>query len=42
MGDLYAGVYANDDDWSARILEAANAAGDHLWRFRCTGATAAM
>ncbi len=31
MGDLYAGVYSNDDGWSRRILDAANAAGDHLW-----------
>ncbi len=31
MGDLYAGVYANDDDWRNRIVDAANAAGDHLW-----------
>ena len=32
MGDLYAGVYANDDDWSTQIVDAANAVGDHLWR----------
>ena len=31
MGDLYAGVYANDDEWRDGIVEAANAAGDHLW-----------
>ena len=31
MGDLYAGVYANDDAWRDQIVEAANAAGDHLW-----------
>src|SRR5262245_1640776 len=31
MGDLYAGVYANDEDWRDQIVEAANAAGDHLW-----------
>ncbi len=31
MGDLYAGVYANDDEWRDRIVDAANAAGDHLW-----------
>jgi leucyl aminopeptidase len=31
MGDLYAGVYANDDGWRDQIVEAANAAGDHLW-----------
>jgi leucyl aminopeptidase len=32
MGDLYAGVYANDDGWSTQIVDAANAVGDHLWR----------
>jgi leucyl aminopeptidase len=31
MGDLYAGVYANDDDWRDAIVDAAAAAGDHLW-----------
>ena len=31
MGDLYAGVYANDDEWRDGIVDAANAAGDHLW-----------
>ena len=31
MGDLYAGVYANDDEWRDGIVAAANAAGDHLW-----------
>ncbi len=31
LGDLYAGVYANDDDWRDRIVDAANDAGDHLW-----------
>jgi leucyl aminopeptidase len=31
MGDLYAGVYANDEGWRDLIVEAANSAGDHLW-----------
>jgi leucyl aminopeptidase len=31
MGDLYAGVYANDEGWRDQIVAAANAAGDHLW-----------
>ncbi|HEY7603883.1 MAG TPA: leucyl aminopeptidase [Gaiellaceae bacterium] len=31
MGDLYAGVYANDEAWRGLIVDAANAAGDHLW-----------
>ena len=33
LGDLYAGVFANDDAWAAQILAAAEASGDHLWRF---------
>jgi leucyl aminopeptidase len=31
MGDLYGGVYANDDGWRDDVVDAANAAGDHLW-----------
>src|SRR5262245_10621848 len=31
MGDLYAGVYANDEGWRDGLVEAANAVGDHLW-----------
>jgi leucyl aminopeptidase len=31
MGDLYAGVYGNDDAWRDRVVEAGNAAGDHIW-----------
>jgi leucyl aminopeptidase len=33
LGDLYAGMFANDDEWAKRILAAAEASGDHLWRF---------
>jgi leucyl aminopeptidase len=33
LGDLYAGVFANDDDWRERVLEAARRSGDHLWPF---------
>jgi leucyl aminopeptidase len=33
LGDFYAGVFANDDDWRQRLLDAAGAAGDHLWPF---------
>lgn len=33
LGDLYAGVFANDDQWRDRILAAAAASGDHLWPF---------
>ena len=33
LGDFYAGAFANDDAWAEQILEAAEASGDHLWRF---------
>jgi leucyl aminopeptidase len=33
LGDLYAGAFANDDDWMAQILDAAKASGDHAWPF---------
>jgi leucyl aminopeptidase len=33
LGDLYAGVFANDAGWRDRILEAARRSGDHLWPF---------
>ena len=32
LGDLYAGMFANDDEWSERLLAAAAVSGDHLWR----------
>ena len=32
LGDLYAGLFANDDDWSDEVLAAAASSGDHLWR----------
>jgi leucyl aminopeptidase len=31
MGDYYAGLFANDDDWARTIREAAEASGDHAW-----------
>src|SRR5207237_8658892 len=31
LGDLYAGVFANDDDWRAEIVAAGEASGDHAW-----------
>ena len=31
MGDMYIGVFANDDAWRARIVDAGNASGDHAW-----------
>jgi leucyl aminopeptidase len=33
LGDLYAGLFANDEDWLHEILDAANASGDHAWPF---------
>jgi leucyl aminopeptidase len=33
LGDFYAGMFANDDEWASRLLDAAAASGDHLWRF---------
>jgi leucyl aminopeptidase len=33
LGDLYAGVFANDDRWLADVLAAGTASGDHLWPF---------
>jgi leucyl aminopeptidase len=33
LGDLYAGAFANDDDWMAEILASAKASGDHTWPF---------
>jgi leucyl aminopeptidase len=33
LGDLYAGVYANDDEWREAVVEAGEASGDHLWPF---------
>jgi leucyl aminopeptidase len=31
LGDLYAGVFANDDEWRDRLVKAGEASGDHLW-----------
>jgi leucyl aminopeptidase len=31
LGDLYAGLFANDDDWRARIHDAAERSGDLAW-----------
>jgi leucyl aminopeptidase len=33
LGDLYAGLFANDDGWRDEILAAAEASGDHTWPF---------
>jgi leucyl aminopeptidase len=31
LGDFYAGLFANDQAWGARVLAAAKASGDHAW-----------
>jgi leucyl aminopeptidase len=33
LGDLYAGLFANDDDWRDRILTASGRSGDLVWPF---------
>src|SRR5205823_9454486 len=33
LGDLYGGLFANDDAWREKILAAAKRSGDHLWPF---------
>jgi leucyl aminopeptidase len=33
LGDLYAGLFANEDGWRDDILAAAQASGDHTWPF---------
>jgi leucyl aminopeptidase len=33
LGDLFAGVYGNDDDWRDQVVAAGNRSGDHAWSF---------
>ena len=33
LGDLYAGVFANEDGWRDEIVAAGEASGDHAWPF---------
>jgi len=33
LGDLYAGVFANDDAWRDQVVAAGQASGDHAWGF---------
>ena len=33
LGDLYGGLFANEDEWRDEILAAAARSGDHLWPF---------
>jgi leucyl aminopeptidase len=31
LGDVYAGVFANDDEWREQVVAAGEASGDHAW-----------
>ena len=31
MGDLYSGVFGNDERWRQRVVAAGTASGDHAW-----------
>jgi leucyl aminopeptidase len=31
IGDLYAGVFGNDDEWRDQVVAAGNRSGDHAW-----------
>ena len=31
LGDLYAGVFGNDEEWRDQVVAAGNRAGDHAW-----------
>ena len=31
MGDLYAGIFSNEDEWRDQIVAAGEASGDHAW-----------
>jgi leucyl aminopeptidase len=31
LGDFYAGVFANDDEWRTLVVESGEASGDHAW-----------
>jgi leucyl aminopeptidase len=33
LGDLYAGIFANDDEWREQVVSAGEASGDHAWEF---------
>ena len=33
LGDLYAGLFSNDEEWLQEILAAAKTSGDHAWPF---------
>jgi leucyl aminopeptidase len=31
LGDMYVGVFANDEAWRSQVVAAGNASGDHAW-----------
>jgi leucyl aminopeptidase len=33
LGDLYAGIFGNDDSWRDEVVAAGEASGDHTWPF---------
>jgi leucyl aminopeptidase len=33
LGDLYAGIFGNDDGWRDQVVAAGEASGDHAWPF---------
>src|SRR5438132_2463690 len=33
LGDLYAGIFSNEDDWRDEVVAAGEASGDHAWPF---------
>jgi leucyl aminopeptidase len=33
LGDLYAGIFGNDDSWRDEVVAAGEASGDHAWPF---------
>src|SRR5436190_149933 len=33
LGDLYAGIFGNDDEWRDEVVAAGEASGDHAWPF---------
>ena len=33
LGDLYAGIFANDEAWGEEVVAAGEASGDHAWGF---------
>jgi leucyl aminopeptidase len=42
LGDAYAGLFANDDDWAARVTAAGARSGERVWRLPLDPAYARM